>query len=128
MVTFTGPVAIFIPELPGDTVARSDGGPRKHRLIAPSIGCRGAGGDLRQASERVVATAKAIDALIPHGLPRQIGQDLFRYAAAGQTQHLMSARRVLPAAAQAYDARLREAWEIVLDVHLTDAMPLPSTT
>ena len=87
----------------------------------PQIGSDVAGGDLRLASEKVSALADSIVKLVEHGLPRQIGQNLFRYAATGQTQHIISARRIPQSAAHAYDACLRAAWAKVLDIPLTDA-------
>ena len=87
----------------------------------PQLGAEAAGGDLRRAAEKVCALADAISSLVQHGLPRQIGQNLFRYAATGQTQHIISARQVPPSAAQAYDACLRAAWAKILDLPLTDA-------
>ena len=87
----------------------------------PQIGAEAGGEDLRRAAEKVSAIAEMIARVIEHGLPRQLGQNLFRYAAAGQTQHIMSARRLSPTAALAYDACLRSAWATVLDMPLTDA-------
>ena len=60
----------------------------------PLLGADVAGGDLSLASEIVSDLADSIVKLVEHGLPRQIGQNLFRNASTGQTQHIISAPHI----------------------------------
>ena len=87
----------------------------------PQLGAEIMGNDLRRASEKVTKLADSINNAVESGLPRQVGQGLFRYAAAGQTQHIIAARQVPQTAALAYDECLRDAWGKVLNLPLTDA-------
>ena len=91
----------------GNTLQQIDG---DSEPALPQIGADLAGGGLRLASQMISALADSIVKLVEHGLPRQIGQNLFRYAATGQTQHIISARRIPQSAAHAYDTCLCAAW------------------
>ena len=79
----------------------------------PQLGAESSCQDLTAAAQKVSMMAQAIDRSCEHGLQRQIGQCLFRYAAAGQSQHIIAARRLPDESVRAYDARLRAGWSTV---------------
>ena len=98
-----------------------DRGARHAPLHIRQLGAEAGGEDLQAASDKVAAAASTISRFIAKGLPRQLGQNLFRYAATGHSQHIMAGKCIGQSAALAFDACLRTAWGTVLDVPLTDA-------
>ena len=87
----------------------------------PQLGAETGGEDLQEAGRKVGAVAMTLSRLIASGLPRQIAQSLFRYAATGQTQHIMAGKYIGETAARAFDTCLRTAWGTVLGIELTDS-------
>ena len=87
----------------------------------PQLGAEAGGEDVIRAATKIAGVGESIKNVIHHGLPRQVGQNLFRYAAAGQTQHLIAAKAVPQQAVQVHDAQLRATWSDILDIDLTDA-------
>ena len=75
---------------------------------------------LAAAGERVRQVAQRAAALHDYGLPRHISQSLLRYCACGATQHAISTAPALTEALVACDAAIREAWETVLGMKLSD--------
>ena len=72
------------------------------------------------AAERVREVARSTASLHEHGLPRQISQSLLRFSAAGATQHIISTAPASAEALAACDSVIRDAWETVIGVKLSD--------
>ena len=104
----------------GPDVSKDDDDPAA-APVAPDFEQTNAGADIAAARKKVTDLASALARLNVHGLPLQIAQHLFRVGSTNLIQHILAAKRVFPEAVAAYDANLRQAWQSLLGIPISDS-------
>jgi hypothetical protein len=88
--------------------------------VAPDFEVSPNGSDLIAASTKVTKMASQLAALNAGGLPLQLAQHLFRVGTNNLTQHILVAKPITTVATGAYDQNLRQAWQTLLGLTITD--------
>ena len=72
------------------------------------------------AAKKVINMAQHLAKLVAKGLPLQIAQHLFRVGSINLVQHILVAKPLPTSAISAYDTNLRQSWQVVIGLPLTD--------
>ena len=76
--------------------------------------------ELAQSAVKLAAYASTLRELEDSGLSIQLAQPLLRYAMVGSPQHILMCKLVTPEQATVHDAAVREAWQLVLGIEISD--------
>lgn len=76
--------------------------------------------ELERSAVKLQALAARLRQLQDHGLSVQLAQSLLRYAAVGSPQHILMCKAITPDQAARHDESVREAWQTVLGLEMTD--------
>ena len=88
--------------------------------IAPEFEAQQSGNDLSAAKQKVSDLAGRLKDLNASGLQLQLCQSLFRVGSSGLIQHIIGTKRLPQGSIVAYDANLRQAWQGLLGIPVTD--------
>ena len=88
--------------------------------VAPDYETAATATDLEKAATKVTDLAGLLQTANSHGLHLQICAHLFRLGATSLVQHLISAKSYTTEQTARFDAQLRNAWQLLLGIQITD--------
>ena len=89
--------------------------------VAPDFENAAVGSDMATSITKVTKMATQLAYLTANGLPLQLAQHLLRVGTNNLTQHILAAKPISAEKVAAFDNNLRQAWQTLLELPLTDA-------
>ena len=78
--------------------------------------------ELARSAVKLAAYASRLRELEDSGLSIQLAQSLLRSAMVGSPQHILMCKLVTPEQATVHDAAVREAWQLVWGIEMSDSL------